>query len=258
MNKSTKITAFAIAALILIVAAVFFFNNKTTVVVQQPEKSSTENILPKSGQPTNAETSADNTEKKGNRAQVKFPTTGLKVEDFVVAPYEIVMEDKGLLDDDQLGDAVIVLQNKTDSTDLRPTLVLMGQADGSYNLYGISWFTVGAAYNNYDFQKYTDESVKIDSGKLKVELYGAGGPIGNQFNTYEFIDTKLVLTKVSMYNAGAGQQTYLDLDYVKNELRVEDVNTMKESMPTKITRKKIPKHKPYFFEKDEGLDFTDY
>lgn len=189
---------------------------------------------------------------------VSFPKTGANVSDFVIEPYEIAMEDEGLLNNDDLKDVVLVLANKNDSTDLRPTLVILKQPAGGYLLYGVSWHTVGPAYTGDNFQQYIQEEVVIDSAKLKISLYGYGGPTGNQFNTYQFIGNKLVLSKLELYNAGAGGQTYVDVDYLKNMVRVEDVNTMLEDMPSKISHKKIPKHKPYFFETDEGLDFRLY
>lgn len=190
--------------------------------------------------------------------QKQFPTSANSVKDFVIEPYEIAMEDEGLLNNDDLKDVVLVLANKNDSTDLRPTLVLLKQQTGGYLLYGVSWHTVGPAYNSDKFQEYIQEEVEIDSAKLKISLYGYGGPTGNQFNTYQFIGNKLVLSKLELYNAGAGGQTYVDVDYLKNMVRVEDVSTMLEDMPSKISHKKIPKHKPYFFETDEGLDFRLY
>lgn len=186
--------------------------------------------------------------------QKQFPQKGNSVNDFIIEPYEIVMEDEGLLNDDNLKDVVVTLQNKNDKTDLRPTLVLLKQQTGGYELYGVSWHTVPPAYIE-DYQQYIEESVEIDSTKLKISLSGYGGPTGNQSNTYKFIDNKLVLIKLSLYNAGAGGQTYLDVDYLKNVVRTEDVNTMLDEMPSTITKKKFPKHKPYLFETDEGLSF---
>lgn len=184
----------------------------------------------------------------------QFPKTGSSVKDFIIEPYKIVMEDEGLLDGDNLKDVVVTLQNKNDSTDVRPTLVLLKQQTGGYQLYGVSLNTVPPAYEG-DYQQFLQESVEIDSAKLKVSLTGYGGPTGNQFNTYKFIDNKLVLIHLGLYNAGAGGQSYVDVDYLKNRVRFEDVNTMLDEMPSKITFEKIPKHKPYFFETDEGLDF---
>ncbi len=186
--------------------------------------------------------------------QKQFPQTGNSVKDFVIEPYKIVMEDEGLLNDDNLKDVVVTFQNKNDSTDVRPTLVLLKQQTGGYQLYGVSLETVPPAYRE-DFQEYLAESVEIDSAKLKISLTGYGAPTGNRFKTYKFIDNKLVLISLSLYNAGAGGQSYVDVDYLKNSVRYEDVNTMLDEMPSTITYEKIKKHKPYFFETDEGLDF---
>ena len=186
--------------------------------------------------------------------QKQFPQTGNSVNDFIIEPYKIVMEDEGLLNDDNLKDVVVTLQNKNDNTDLRPTLVLLKQPNGGYQLYGVSLHTVPPAYIE-DYQQFIEETVEIDSSKLKISLSGYGGPTGNQSNTYKFIDNKLVLIQLSLFNAGAGGQTYLDVDYLKNVVRTEDVNTMLDDMPSTITKKKFSKRKPYLFETDEGLSF---
>ncbi|MEO5911628.1 MAG: hypothetical protein ABIP95_12115 [Pelobium sp.] len=189
--------------------------------------------------------------------QKQFPQTGNSVKDFVIEPYKIVMEDEGLLNNDNLKDVVITLQNKNDSTDVRPTLVLLKQQTGGYQLYGVSLETVPPAYRE-DFQEYLAESVEIYSAKLKISLSGYGAPTGNRFRTYKFIDNKLVLISIGLFNAGAGGQSYVDVDYLKNIVRLEDMNTMSDEMPSTITYKKIPKHKPYLFESEEGLSFTRY
>ena len=187
--------------------------------------------------------------------QKQFPNEGKSVKDFIIEPYKISMQDEGLLNDDDLKDVVLVLENKHDKTELRPTLVLLKQQSGDYQLYGISWNTVPPAYIE-NYQQYLAESVEIDSAKLKISLTGYGGPTGNQFNTYKFIDNELVLIHLGLFNAGAGGQTYVDVDYLNNIVRTEDVNTMLDEMPSTITHEKIPKHKPYLFESDEGLSFT--
>ncbi|MFC3561415.1 hypothetical protein [Pedobacter jamesrossensis] len=256
MKKSTKIIL-AVTSVILILASVFLYKmSKIDYLVRTNKNKQLVNTKPIDTNSLVEDTALN----KNNYIPIdaNFPKTGSNASDFVMEPYEIAMEDEGLLNDDGLEDVVLVLTNKNDSTDLRPTLVLLKQQTGGYLLYGVSWHTVGPAYINGDFQQYVQESVEIDSAKLKVNLYGYGGPIGNQFNTYKFKDNKLVLINLNLYNAGAGGQTYIDVDYLKNIVRIEDVNTMLEDMPSKISQKKIPKHKPYFFESDEGLNFTAY
>ncbi|WP_051224141.1 hypothetical protein [Flavobacterium tegetincola] len=257
MKKQTKIIL-AVLAVILIVSSVLIYKlhwfgagmKPTTVEINSLDVNKPIDSL-------DYESNDEELQAEDSQAiyeQKQFPQTGNSVEDFIIEPYKIVMQDEGLLNDDDLKDVVVTLQNKNDSTDVRPTLVLLKQQTGGYQLYGVSLGTVPPAYEG-DYQQYLSESVEIDSTKLKVSLNGYGGPTGNQFNTYKFIDNKLVLISVGLFNAGAGGQSYVDVDYLKNRVRYEDVNTMVDEMPSIITHKKIPKHKPYFFETDEGLGF---
>ncbi len=49
---------------------------------------------------------------------------------------------------------------------------------------------------------------------------------------------------MSLFATCAGGQAYIDVDYIKNKVRIADVNTMLESVPSKVTRKKWAKHRP--------------
>lgn len=256
MKKQTKIIL-AVAILILILGSALIYKLSWFGAGMKPQVHNTDTSVVAKQIDTVAYTVNGDTSQAEDPQSIyelqQFPESGNEVKDFVVGHYKIAMEDEGLLDEDNLKDVVLVLQNKYDSTDVRPTLVLLKQQKGGYKLYGVSLETVPPAYEG-DYQQFIQESVEIDSNKLKIELNGYGGPTGNQFNTYKFIDGKLQLIHVYLYNAGAGGQTYLDVDYLKNTVRQEDVNTMLDSMPSTISIKKIPKHKPYYFEKDEGLD----
>ncbi|TDG35607.1 hypothetical protein EZJ43_13385 [Pedobacter changchengzhani] len=257
MKKSTKII-FAVLAFILILASLLIYKMNWFGAGMKPQIHISDTLaVAKKLDTTDYTTNGDTSQAEDSQAiyeQKQFPQTGNSVKDFIIEPYKIVMEDEGLLDNDNLKDVVVTLQNKNDSTDVRPTLVLLKQQNGGYKLYGVSLNTVPPAYQG-DYQQYLNVSVEIDSAKLKVSLTGYGGPTGNQFNTYKFIDNKLVLISIGLFSAGAGGQTYIDVDYLKNIVRFEDVNTMLDEMPSTITHQKIPKHKPYFFETDEGLDY---
>ena len=181
-------------------------------------------------------------------ADVEFPKTGKTVSDFVPAPYVIAMEAKGLLNEDDLEDVALVLQNEKDSTDLRPTLVLLKQKNGGYQCYGASWSALGAAYINGDFQHYDSEDITIDSARnLNITTFGSG-PVGNQDLKYRFINNRLVLVAMETYHAGAGGQTEMKFDFLNSIVAVTEVNTMKENMPSTTTKSKLSKRKPYFFE----------
>ena len=179
--------------------------------------------------------------------QPDFPQNGNTIEDFVPGSYKIAMDTKGLLDNDELEDVVLVLQNKTDSTDLRATLILLKQPEGGYRLYAASWQAIGAAYINGDYQQYDSEDIKIDQKRnLIISTFGSG-PVGNRETRYRFIDNELVFTYMETYNVGAGQQTRAEYDVLNKKVTVEDINTMKEDMPSTFSYGKLPQHPFYLF-----------
>ncbi|CAH0168379.1 hypothetical protein SRABI27_00950 [Pedobacter sp. Bi27] len=179
--------------------------------------------------------------------QIEFPLYGNTIEDFVPGLYKIAMDTKGLLNNDELEDVVLVLQNKTDSTDLRPTLILLKQPEGGYRLYASSLLAIGAAYINGDYQQYDSEDISIDQKRnLIISTYGSG-PVGNRETRYRFIDNELVFTYMETFNAGAGQQTRATYDVLNRKVTVEDINTMKEDMPATVSHGTLPQHPLYFF-----------
>ena len=261
MKKNSKIILIATLSIVVALVSLLIYKLSWFGAGMKPQIHATDTLVVGKQIDTidysfNGDTSqAENTQ--AIYEQQQFPKTGNTVKDFVINPYKIVMDEHGLLNQDNLKDVVLVLQNKNDSTALRPTLVLLKQTDGGYKLYGVSFSTVPPAYIE-DYQQFLQESVEIDSAKLKVSLTGYGGPTGNQFNTYKFIGDQLVLIHLSLFAAGAGGQTYIDVDYLTNKVRFEEVNTMVDEMPSKVTFKKLPKHAPYLFENDEGLSFRRY
>jgi hypothetical protein len=196
---------------------------------------------------TQAVTLKPKTEGSKETTQIEFPSSGNTVEDFVPGLYKIAMDTKGLLNNDELEDVVLVLQNKTDSTDLRPTLVLLKQPEGGYRLYASSWLAIGAAYINGDYQQYDSEDISIDQKRhLIISTYGSG-PVGNRETRYRFIDNDLVFIYMETFNAGAGQQTRATYDVLARKVTVEDINTMKEDMPATISHGTLPQHPPFLF-----------
>ncbi|WP_025144419.1 hypothetical protein [Pedobacter jeongneungensis] len=194
-----------------------------------------------------SETISPKTEEPKEINDTEFPENGNTIDDFVTSPYIVAMDAKGFLNNDDMEDVVLVLQNKTDSTDLRPVLVLLKQATGGYNLYATSWQAIGAAYINGDYQQYDSEDITIDKNKtLIISTYGSG-PVGNRETRYCFKNGELVFTYMETYNAGAGQQTIAKYDVLAKKITVEDINTMKEDMPTKVSHGKLPPHKQYLF-----------
>lgn len=180
----------------------------------------------------------------------EFPKTGNKISDFVISPYKIQYQAEGLLDDDEFADAVIVLQNKSDKTTSRPTLVLLKQPNGGYKLKEISWVAIAPDYTSDDYKIYDTESISISNKELLFSLYGIG-PSGNKETIYKFEQNKLILINVNTYNAGAGGQSTMDYNLLTGDINQEEVNTMIDSMPITTTKKILKlKHKIYF-EKDD-------
>ena len=189
----------------------------------------------------------DQDEPEPDETEEEFPNIGKSVQDFVIGPYEVIMEAKGMLNEDELEDVALILQEKEDSTALRPTLVLLKQKDGSYKRYATSWYAIGAAYINGDYQHYDEERVTIDSIRnLDISTYGSG-PVGNRFLKYRFVNSQLVLASMETYNMGAGGHTGVVYDFLKGFMEVTEVNTMKEDMPSTTTKEKLKKQKTYLF-----------
>ena len=255
MKKQTKIIV-AIIAVIFLLAVVFVYKLHWFGAGMKPQ------LAAATSNPDSAVQAAADTQKvilqaKNSDAKpiadVEFPQQGNTVEDFVTEPYQIAMDAKGLLDNDNLEDVVLVLQNKTDSTDLRPTLVLFKQPAGGYRLYAASWQAIGAEYINGDYQQYDSEDIKIDEQRnLIISTFGSG-PVGNRETRYRFIDNELVFTYMETYNVGAGQQTRVEYDILNRKITTEDINTMKENMPSELSYGTMRKHKPYLFKEIDPM-----
>ena len=169
-----------------------------------------------------------------------FPNMAYKIAHLIPENYEIDMEADGDLNNDGVEDKVIVLIKTTDTTALRPTLVLLKQGD-AYSVNAISYMAFDAKYREDGFRNYDYEEVSIDSGKL-VLTRQATGPNGSLEGTYKYINEELVLTYITTFNMGAGGQTEQNYDLLKGIYERTDINTMKEDMPREtITKKyKIP------------------
>ena len=170
-----------------------------------------------------------------------FPNMAYKVENLIPKDYEIDLEADGDLSNDGVADKVIVLVKTTDTTALRPTLVLLKQGE-AYSVNAISYTAFDPKYREDGFKNYDFEEVSIDSGKL-VTTMQATGPNGSLEGAYKYINEEMVLTHITTFNMGAGGQTEQKFDLLKGIYEQTDINTMKEDMPSETTTKKykIPK-----------------
>lgn len=165
------------------------------------------------------------------QAAAGFPATGKTPADFCPAAYEIQYQADGDLNRDGLPDLVMVLRHKTDSTALRPVLVLLRQPDRLYRLDKISRNVFPIEYTEDRFKIYDTEDLSIDSGMLNIQLY-AIGPNGNLFSRFRYQDNDLVLVDIETYNMGAGSHQQLNYAVQTGELQQEIINTMEEEMPS--------------------------
>lgn len=165
-----------------------------------------------------------------------FPTTANKVEDLIPKNYDIDLEADGDLNNDGVADKVIVLIKTTDTTALRPTLVLLKQGS-AYSVDAVSYGAFDPKFREDGFKNYDYEEVSIDSGKLVVTKQ-ATGPAGSIESTFKYIKNDLVLTYITTFNMGAGGQTEQKFDLLKGIYEQTDINTMKEDMPSETTTKK--------------------
>ncbi|WP_343613099.1 hypothetical protein [Flavobacterium sp.] len=175
-----------------------------------------------------------------------FPKSGKKIEDFLLEPYKVQYEAEGFLNDDELEDIVLVLQNKNDNTDVRPTLVLIKQSSGGYRLQETSWQALNPEYSYEGNKIYDYEDITIGKDKtLTVTLNGIG-PVGTQETTYKYVNNELIFTKIHVFNMGAGSQIAVDYDLISGTAEMELVNTMVDSMPSTHETKKFKLEKQLF------------
>lgn len=170
-----------------------------------------------------------------------FPKVADKVENLIPKGYKIDLEADGDLNNDGSEDKVIVLLNTTDTTALRPTLILLNKAK-VYEVNAISYAVVEPKFRDDGYKIYDYEEVSIDSGKLIVTMQGTG-PYGSIESTFKYLKNELTLTCITTFNMGAGGQTEQKFDLIKGIYQQTDINTMKEDMPSETTTKKykIPK-----------------
>lgn len=175
-----------------------------------------------------------------------FPATGKSIQDFLIKPYEIQYQTEGLLNDDLLKDMVLVLQNKNDNTDVRAVLVLIKQSSGEYKLKETSWQAVDPEYSYEGNKIYEYENISIDNDKtLTITLNGIG-PTGTQETSYKYIGNDFVLTKIHLFNMGAGSHIEVDYNLLSGTADMELVNTMVDSMPSTHETKKFKLDKQLF------------
>lgn len=249
MKKQTKIILGAVSFVFLLALVLAYklhwFGGKTDAQLADSTVTDTVQQAATVGEPISVPVNSTDEEKK--EVIIDFPTNGNKVEDFVPQTYKIALEAKGLLDSDDLEDAVLVLQHKTDSTAKRPTLVLLKEPGGGYRLHATSWEAIGAAYINGDFPQYDNEDISIDQNRTLVISTYSIGPVGNRDTRYRFINNELELVYMETYNLGAGGQTRAEYDILNHKITVEEVNTMKEDMPSTLSHAKLPLNKHYLF-----------
>lgn len=249
MKKQTKIIlgtiSFGFLLIFLLGYQLHWFGGKTDAQLADTIGTDSLQQAATVGQPIATPVNSIEPEKKFE--MIDFPVSGNEIEDFVPETYKIAIETKGLLDADNLEDAVLVLQHKTDSTAKRPTLVLLKAPSGGYRLYATSWEAIGAAYINGDFPQYDSEDISIDENRILVMSTYSVGPVGNRDTKYRFVNNELELVYMETYNQGAGGQTRVEYDILNHKITVEEVNTMKEDMPTTVTHDKLPLNKHYLF-----------
>ena len=184
-----------------------------------------------------------------------YPKSGIKPSDFLPTPgvYKIQYETTGDLNQDGKDDIALVLVHKKLKTAPRPMLILLQNEDKSYRLDKISQIVFPVEYNDFDFKIFDTEDIAIENGGLNINLYGMG-PSGTIFGTFKYIKTDFVLTYVEAYYRGAGGSTGLIYDLVKDEITVNETNTMDENMPTVSTTSQT-EGKKYCFENTSITDF---
>lgn len=170
------------------------------------------------------------------------PKTGQRAEDFITEPdvFEIQYEAKGDLNSDGLADIAFVRKEKKGKFGNRTVVILLQNKDQTYRLDKTSDLVMPNEYTENDFKIYDNEEVNIKDGVLNIKLYGVG-PSGNLFSTFKYFGENLLLTHIETYNVGAGSHLSLKYDILKGELNEEEINTMKEEMPSELKTYKIRK-----------------
>jgi len=237
INKALKITG-------VIAVAVCLFG-----ACRNEKKRQTPNTV--SVVKTEIDTVTGNAEPTSNlpNAEPDFPASANKIEDLIPQYFDIDMEASGDLNGDGLEDNVLVLIDTRDTTALRPTLVVLKVA-GAYKVDTKSFTVLEPKYREDGFQNYDFEEVSIDKNGELTFTQQAMGPNGNLESTFKYINNELVFTDLSSFNMGAGGQTGLKLDLIKGVFEQTDIDTMKEDMPSKTTRRKYKLPKVLFAESD--------
>lgn len=184
--------------------------------------------------------------KNTTEIQSEVSNTGKQVSDFIPKEHEIQYETEGDLNQDGLKDKALILRKKEDSLAQRTMLVLLKNSDKTYSLFKTSDTVLPDEYNESGYKMHETEDISIDKGTLNINLYDIG-PYGNQFSKFKYINGNLILTYLETYNMGAGSHSALYYEPMQGKITLENINTMKEEMPSTTQKVQVKKER-YLFE----------
>lgn len=169
--------------------------------------------------------------------------------------YKIQYEVSGFLNGDSYKDKVFVLQEYNEGGIYNPrlTMVLLGNKTGFW-LYSQSNTIMPVEYSTTTDNKLFDtETVKIEAGKLIIELFNMG-PNGHIYYDYTWKNEKLTLHELTGTFTGAGSHTaytYLAQTETEGMVTETNVNTMNEDTPPETTKRPVKLKSPTSFENFE-------
>jgi len=160
-----------------------------------------------------------------------IPFNGKKFKDFVInSKYIIVQSHRGFLNNDQMEDAVLLLQEKNDKTSNRLILVLLREKDNSYYKFSMNSTIMGSEENSDGYKINNEEDIIIQNHNLDINIY-CMGPCGNTDISFSLNKSEeFILTNYESYNMGAG--SHLGISFDGKTAIVTTTNTMEEEMPT--------------------------
>lgn len=169
--------------------------------------------------------------------------------------YKVQYEVSGFLNGDSYKDKVIVLQEYNEGGIYNPrlTMVLLGNKAGFW-LYSQSNTIMPVEYSTTTDNKLFDtETVKIEAGKLILELFNLG-PNGHIYYDYTWKNEKLTLHELTGTFTGAGSHTaytYLAQTETEGMVTETNVNTIDEDTQPETTKRHVKLKSPTSFENFE-------